>query len=471
MTEQQKISIFFDLETSDLSPIGQILNYAFVAIDENFQVIDSLSDIVKISRLQLPRAGAVFANKTNVIEHQARAVLSEYQAIGKIDQFLVALTKRYPKATITLVGYNSSEFDLGYLRTVAIRNGINPYWPRIVNQDLLLLARHLLAANDDFREVFFKSSLGDNEKYSLRLERLCQMFGLLEGQQLHESLFDVNLTIELAKVFLNRFNADIRDFEPYQLRQLHSLPRGTKVVLGEPVRKGYGLDRRLECFEATLLDSSDRAALWVNLDLLREQQKSGEPIKRAVKWLKFADSLYQSVGDPVLGDPEAIEALARLEGVTLKSFFERPECYLEQHIYRFNINKIGLLKSALASGQPPTDKDADLHTLFRRFRIENSPNLDVADIRGSFERYVRLRYGGKMLLSRSKEGNFFYPTYDELLSEITKPLETPGDLEAADREILGALKSFYKSSEIHEVLDRSAGEDSLQVSKECGGQI
>ena len=85
------ISIFFDLETSTTEPIGQILNYSFIATDDKFEIIDECSDSVKISPLELPVADAILANRIDVIEHQKHNYLNETLSMKKIFDFFTKM--------------------------------------------------------------------------------------------------------------------------------------------------------------------------------------------------------------------------------------------------------------------------------------------------------------------------------------------------------------------------------------------
>ena len=61
--------IFYDLETTDLNYCGQILNYAFVEVDEDWKEVSEFCGKVKISRTQLPNPYAILANRVNVLTH------------------------------------------------------------------------------------------------------------------------------------------------------------------------------------------------------------------------------------------------------------------------------------------------------------------------------------------------------------------------------------------------------------------
>ncbi|RMD84314.1 MAG: hypothetical protein D6808_07180, partial [Candidatus Dadabacteria bacterium] len=182
-----KRAVFYDLETSDKDPIGQILNYCFIETDLDFNVLSSVKGEVEISRLQLPRAKALLANKIDVLCHQEGNVESERDAMAKIHRFMVEVSRR---GAVSLIGYNSSKFDLSYLRTSLIRNGLNPYISNLFYGDLLHLSQKLCVCRKDFpRKELCRE---DNpKKLSLSLENLAKHFGILTGAQAHESYEDV----------------------------------------------------------------------------------------------------------------------------------------------------------------------------------------------------------------------------------------------------------------------------------------
>ena len=97
------ISIFFDLETSTTEPIGQILNYSFIATDDKFEIIDECSDSVKISPLELPVADAILANRIDVIEHQKHNYLNETLSMKKIFDFFTKMIEKNKGEKIVLI--------------------------------------------------------------------------------------------------------------------------------------------------------------------------------------------------------------------------------------------------------------------------------------------------------------------------------------------------------------------------------
>jgi exonuclease I len=146
-------AVFYDLETTTKNTVGQILNYSFILVDDEMKPIGELSGLVKINRLQLPEPGAILANRTDVLEHQQISTDTEPQAMRKIEQFLSSCIQS-AQGALAFVGYNSSRFDLNYLRTSFIRNGINPYFKGLLSsRDLLHAVHKAYLTNSEFREM------------------------------------------------------------------------------------------------------------------------------------------------------------------------------------------------------------------------------------------------------------------------------------------------------------------------------
>lgn len=441
------ISVFYDLETTDLERVGQILNFAFVAVDENLNPIESFAANVKISRLQLPRVGAILTNRTNVIEHQKTATHTEYEAVVAINEFLNKTIARANGAPIAMVGYNSASFDLDYLRTVFIRNGINPYNNRIVHKDLLLVSRHLMAFNDEFRELLFESA--GEEKVRLKLEVLCKLFKLLDGAQDHESLSDVLLTIKLAEVFKNRFGVDARAFEPYQVKNLHDEAKASHTVLAEPLSSNFNRDKRCRSYPAILLDANERYALWVDLNKYAELKKKQTDTKGAIKWKKFVEHLVTKHDDHNEDDYSSLisEVREELEGINLGNYFSETDCDIEQFIFRIRPNEIDILGRAMRDGSIGSDYSSDMIQLHRRYLLENHTGALPLHLEAALMRYADYRYGGNLsLTSSSKDGAKKHPTLSMLLAEIDKAASSATAIE--DQTLIEALRTHYMESEI-----------------------
>lgn len=503
-------SIFFDLETSDLLRVGQIINFAFVLVDDDFNEVDSLAAKVKISRLQLPRAAAILSNRTDVLKHQSQAHLSESEAIKDILNFWAKHARVNGKAPLPLIGYNSFNFDLPFLRTVAIRNGFNPYVSGIINRDMLVMSRYLRATNDDFKGLLGESHLGDegdeelsNQQpdFSVSLENISRRFGLLHGEQAHESLADVRLTIDVAREFLNLMDADIRTFEPYKVAKLTSLPKGSVVKLSEAITRNSPNDAGefFHSYEAALLEGNQRYALWVDLDRVNKiLDKEGvgvtevdqEKLKRCIRWRKSAEHLvWPGVETPDEQNTKlASQVLQQCAGINLSNFFGENDCDIEQFIWRLPIPEIEKLACAIERRVEPESDNKDCKHLYRRHLLENWRGEYSESFIKLLTRYTQYRYNGQLKIANTggsendisgserggegdnaddsavietaaKEVRGVHPTIERLLEEIAQALKRAEvDGNAEDQQLLTALHQFYTRSEIYQIYFRKDAE-------------
>lgn len=441
------LSIFYDLETTDKNPIGQILNYCFVAVDKNWRPVGELSGGIRISRLQLPDPHAILANRTNVLRHQEQARSTEQESAKKIYDFILNLieTGREP---VRLIGFNSSKFDLLYLRTTLIRNGINPYFNgKLIYRDVLQSARKLCATKDDFPRTY-----GENGRLTLSLESLCRSLGLLIGSQAHHSGQDVLLTIELARCLLERFSLDVRTFEGYEGRCSHNVKKGTVYKAYQP---NYDPNVKELCASSpvTLLDCNHRYALWIDL----EKYKAGLG-KESIFWINFGTGALFIEKEPIKGCEElALAALKEFQKVNLSNFFEVSSCDIEQDIYRLDFDMIDHLHASIWHGKNlPSSKGRDMKVVYLRNILANHEfgKSTEADSRISLQlkQYAEYRYGGKANLSKRRDKEERHLTLEQLLSEVDTLLNGVSDAE--DKELLEALRAFYLKSEIYKVLKR-----------------
>ena len=203
--------IFYDFETSSRDFLGQILSYAFIVTDADLSIQTELTGQIKLNRTQLPEIDAILINRLNLDELQEQGQ-TEYEAAIDIYNFLSQQLQVYRGAT--LVGYNSNQFDLNFLRNLLIQYGFNPYFKgKLQNIDCLHYSQYLAF---QFPEQFpwVRIEKENTHYYSFRLEDLSHSFGLLQTEQSHNAKEDVLLTISLCQVLAKQYEFPLVQFNP-----------------------------------------------------------------------------------------------------------------------------------------------------------------------------------------------------------------------------------------------------------------
>ncbi len=451
-------AIYYDLETSDRNTVGQILNYSFILVDDSLAPLDELSGVVKLSRLQLPEPGAILANRTDVLAHQLRAVDHERDAMGRISEF-VARCIRAAKGAVAFIGYNSSRFDLPFLRTSLIRNGFNPYFENKVSpRDLLHVVQKAYLTSQPFREAVLKQRQGE-KNLSLSLETVTKALGLLEGVQEHESRADVMLTIRLAEWLKRETGLDAAAYEAYEGLKLHSTAGSGAVYMVEEPQYDLGERAFSVSVPYTLLVCDHKRALWINLERYSAKQEPS-----AISWRSAQKNAF-FVSDKACQDRElqglARAAIKQFQNVTLRNFFKRTTCDVEQDIYRLDFQALDAYCRAIREGRRELLADLrgpEAKVLFTRYRLA-APELSLADpsSREVFRRYAVYRYGGELQLARSldEEGDrvgSHHVTLREMVSSLERSREAAMlENRPDDIRLLDSLERFYRQSEVVQV--------------------
>lgn len=455
------LSIFYDLETTELNFCGQILNFAFVCVDEGWNVLSDFTGSIRVSRLQIPQPGALLANRTNILQHQATAEFKEAEAMFRIRQYLQEIIES-EREPVNFLGYNSTRFDLPFLRTSMIRNGINPYFTRntVKYRDVLHVSQKLACTDEKFK------SLMPNNK-SLSLANVTKALGLLDGEQAHESKADVMLTIELAKKYANEFGLDIRKWNQYEALDydyaVRVYPSYDANHHKNPEENDSPRSRMM------LLERANNQALWVDLD----KWEAGAKDRSSVFWYnENTSAFFVECSDLPKKDIKIVqEVREKMDelNINLKTFFPPKNCDIEQFIYDIDIKERGALYDAIWIKDPTRLmqlKSKHGAEIYLRFLAANKP-LE-GQVFNHFKKYVMYRYGGKLKLSKYdfeekfQEGVYsenFHPVYNEYLEEIDNKIKalTTGvhdcsftnDLRRAeDVSILTALKQFIEESDI-----------------------
>ena len=445
-------TIFYDLETSESIPVGQILNYSFIEVGENFEIRSECSGTVSLTRLQLPSPEAILANRIDVMELQSRAMHSERDALLRIWDYIADLV-RESEEPVRLVGYNSSKFDLPFLRTSFIRNGLNPYFEgKVLYGDLLLLSRKLSVTREDFPRG--PSRKGPPTILSLSLETLCRAFNLLEGEQSHESRADVVLTIALAEIYKKQFGAEVREFLSYE-----APPTAKKgdVVFG--LRPQYELASKEIAVASphVLLDSDHRSALWLDLG-----RYLSAPERSSISWMTKATSAF-FIGSTQTLSPDQerarTKALEQFKEISVKNFFPKSNCDIEMDIYRLDFQAIEALRQAIWEKNPKKLRDlksSDLSSLYDRHRMTYYPWGGGHDekVGEMLKEYALYRYGGRMPLTKGdslepyEEGVASLHYHETLTERIERVEGYLTGAEGRDRVLLQALLDLYRASDI-----------------------
>jgi hypothetical protein len=452
-------AVFYDLETSDKNPIGQIINYCFIFVDDRLETIDELSGLVKLSRLQLPDSGAILANRTDIVKHQKEAHDHEEEAMRKIATFLESCIARSGGA-ISFLGYNSSRFDLNYLRTSLIRNGVNPYFNnQLLPRDLLQSVQKAYLCSNKFRELILKSRAGE-KRLSLSLETVGHALGLLDGAQAHESREDVVLTIRVAEWLRRECGIDPVIHEPYEGLQLHSTARSGSVYFLE--QPEYDLDVGDFCARTpvTLLDANHKAGLWVDLERYASKQSP-----ECIMWRSAAKHPF-FVPPRASNDPDlqrlARAAMTQFKAITLKNFFKPSTCDVEADIYRLDFDNLAVYINAIKANDKKlleqcTKPEAKI--LWAR-RMLASPRAKIEDPKTAetLKKYALYRYGGKLQLARSvsekedDKDSGFHTSLSEMVQQLMRSREAAVlTRNEEDQRLLDSLESYIRSSDIVKV--------------------
>jgi len=202
--------ILYDFETSSRELIGQITSYAFWVVNDQWEPIKRLIGKVKLRPTEMPELDAILVTQLQISQLQSEG-LSEYAASLRIYQFLSDCILEYGHCI--LAGYNSSQFDLKFLRTTLIRNGFNPYFMgKLSSIDVLHFIHDVaIQSGDNFPWTT------DGDYWTFSLESVSRKHGILLGSQRHDAEADVILMRDLIRCIENRYSRHIRDFRPVRL--------------------------------------------------------------------------------------------------------------------------------------------------------------------------------------------------------------------------------------------------------------
>lgn len=407
--------IVFDLETTDLYSCGQILNYCFMQIENlnTWKVHSSLFGEIELEPHQLPSADAILTNKINIKNHTQGLCDSEFVAMSKIHKYIQNIVENDPQVTI-LVGHNIAKFDLNYLRTSMIRNGFNPYFGRnLCFADTIHLSKKYASLNPSAVPTNFK------------LTTLCKEWLNESCENAHHSHDDVLSTINLLK-FLHTSGVNVT-YQTYERPKYFRKNNLDQIVACElpVINMIYFQDGKL--LERPILKISENGtyALW--LDLTSDYEKEG---RKSVLW--FKKDLSSLIVSKCLVSVESAELADKAQNFVnshdepyynIQTFFEKPLCDIENHIYMLPFHEIGILEKLIHS-----DRNMDLlentstycSQLYLRHLMKQSGHKPI------LQKYVNSRYVNKTFIVGKDNKNETHWTLSEMYNKIkTQNIQEP----------------------------------------------
>lgn len=452
-------AIFFDLETSSLHKVGQILNFCFVVIDREFNELDRFKGCIAPTRLEIPDPMAIQATGIDIIELSNNAEYSEVSAMRRIDEFF----QKWGGNDSIISGYNTEDFDIPFLRTSLLRNGCYPFAKHLnaKSTDVMIMIQYIMSHNDELRLSYqdYSKSINDSNKMSIRLEPIAKFLKLLDRPQSHESEDDVNITIDLAKLLNKQFNLSIFEFTPYRLSHLHE-------QTGKAYMIGYEKKSFLEPFGAepeVFLRAEGNWAYWTKLKQyekwVSEDRKTFLPIKghKKVESLRFldsseVDSKYDNIG---------MQAFLELRNFKNTDLYPPKNVCTEQWIYNEGFNQLEFLcKSIKGDQQAITVLSKPLKELYLRYLLASfTDEVCFPKYQDKFNSYCNKRYGGKLKLydesDRAPKGRpDTHLTFQQLFDELKPAAENvKGDIFEKEKLFaLAQLEKYMKSSRVYTAL-------------------
>lgn len=454
--------IFYDFETSTRELLGQIMSYSFIVTDENFEILDELNGVIRLNRTQIPELGAILTNKLNINDVQRDGDLERDAAI-KIHSFLNDILKKYNSAI--LVGFNSNQFDLQFLRNTLIRYGINPYFMgKLQNLDILHFTKWIAFNHVETFNFVQTTSENGSSYYTFSLESLCTRFNLLTGPQSHNAKEDVLLTIALVKHLQNEFSIRLSQYQPIHFDPGTYYPGN--IILGKNRVSQYADDENqdIEVFEYKYylaLDKEKKATLFLDLEAFENRENDDAPtLVKTAKYINFNKHSLNleplSSGEEAYFSPiiQLATQLPFIQQLSLKRYFElTPKDWdIEYQIHELGFERIDQLQRAVnALVKAPQEydkllksiwdnrkdkKDKYLVQLFNRAYLNLHPNPKPEHL----EKYLTPRYiTGDML----RDNTDFKPL-PERLTEIEEYLNNT-KLNAIDRDNIEALKVYIET--------------------------
>lgn len=464
--------IFYDLETTEVSPVGQILEAHFIFTDKEYKEITTFGGRIKVGPLHLPSPDAIGVTKIKILDHQEKADFpSEMEFCKRLYDWIESCFQKSKDMgegeKVYLVSYNNLRFDLRHLRTTFIRNGINPYFnQKLVPKDLLHVVQYGFSTDSMLRRLVLMTckNLG-LPKLSLSLSVICNTLNIQMGSvtEFHSAKWDTEVLLELARLLSDRYKVTISDFVNY----LTGGDRDESSYVREFMSVNYDYD--LEAAAKNNFTNDDEAvktkrivqiakknnsSLWLDLDAaIADQKEEKDPQRKNVMYVNAKYGYLPFPRSNIVMSENVPLVAEYAEQFNVDSFFRSEDKDVEAYIYQLSFQEIGVLGGALHQG-----KVEDLATLskaaqqvyLRTFLSTYEGSLKEEEIWPIFRSYVEYRYGGKMILAAgmNEEGELEKITYHETLPVRLEKIQAVLDKETNGevRDCFEQLMTFYRLS-------------------------
>lgn len=186
--------IFYDIETTGLNAaFDQMLQFAAIEVDEDFNEISSINIRCRILPYILPSPGALMVTRVS----PAMLTSSNYSYLEMMQQIREWISARSPAM---IVGHNSIKFDESFLRQ-AFYQTLHPVYLTNTNGNCRGDTMRVAQAISIFAPDRIKVPLSDKGKQTFRLGALVRANNIeFEESDAHDALADVKATLELARL-------------------------------------------------------------------------------------------------------------------------------------------------------------------------------------------------------------------------------------------------------------------------------
>jgi hypothetical protein len=406
--------LFFDLETTDLNFTGQILQYSFVLTDTLFNVVDRLDGTITLSRTQIPNPEAIYATDIDIDEHlhlqehvedtPEGMFLRNFKERDSLNIIREWIEEKCIRERIYFVGHNSTNFDVPYLRTSMVRNGVNPYFNNnLVYVDTKNLHKMLYLKSEEFKNLIHSQK--SNPKKPFSLENLSNILEVTKTEQTHQAWDDVDLLIDLCKKSQEKFNLYVENDSTFM--EFNSKSFGYMVDFDYGDNGLIGTKKSLVAYHKELSFGKYYFFIDVSKALeLYEPNKTYtiDEIREILIWKKVSGSFFyiEELKTPELNTEqisyiEEIKISPKVWNMTMEDYFPNKLCDIEQHIYMMEYSGLNQLVNAIDEFDKhrrvytqPTDIYAK--KLLTRYKLNNLINDSEENFRKIFKLYSEYRY-------------------------------------------------------------------------------